>query len=257
MLHDRRDAGMPDLAAALVAAMETDAFTLRFQPQYACIDNAIIGAESLVRWEHVRFGKVGGEALFAMARRVGLAGALAQHTRRAALRHAASWPDTLRLSVNITAHDLANDSFATAILRDLDECGFAADRLTLEITEQAELSALHRTAVRLRVLAEEGIAIALDDFGTGFCNFNYLKTLPLDLLKLDRSMVEGIADDAQDLAVFRAILAMADALGLDVMAEGVETEAQRTVVAREACSGWQGFLGAKPVDAAQFAQMVG
>ena len=138
----------------------------------------------------------------------------------------------------------------------LDE-GFAPERLTLEITEQALVSELNRSAARLRHLADLGIRIALDDFGAGFCNFRYLKVLPLHSLKLDRTMIEGITDDARDLAVFRGIVAMARALDLKVVAEGIETEAQRDAVAREGCDAWQGFLGARPLEAAEFAELAG
>jgi EAL domain-containing protein (putative c-di-GMP-specific phosphodiesterase class I) len=97
--------------------------------------------------------------------------------------------------------------------------------------------------------------VALDDFGAGFCNFSYLKKLPLNALKLDRSMVEGIGDDLRDLAVLRGIVGMAQALDLEVIAEGVETEAQREAIVREGCSAWQGFLGAEPMTPARFAEL--
>ena len=102
-------------------------------------------------------------------------------------------------------------------------------------------------------LAAQGIRIALDDFGAGFCNFRYLKTLPLHYLKLDRSMVDGIVEDPRDLAVLRAIVAMARALDLEVIVEGIETEAQRAVIGREACRYYQGFLKAQPLSARVFA----
>src|SRR5690606_38549339 len=109
------------------------------------------------------------------------------------------------------------------------------------------------TAGRLQALADLGVRIALDDFGAGFCNFRYLKLLPLHALKLDRSMIEGIDEDPRDLAVLRGMLAMAAALGLEVTAEGVEREEQRAVIAQEGCSSWQGFLGARPLTADRFA----
>ena len=114
--------------------------------------------------------------------------------------------------------------------------GFPAERLTLEVTEQALLADIQMAARTLARLSEAGIRIALDDFGAGFCNFRYLKLLPLDYLKLDRSMVDGIASDSRDLAVFRAIVAMARALDLEVIAEGIESEAQRDLIAEEGCA---------------------
>ena len=112
-------------------------------------------------------------------------------------------------------------------------------------------------AEQLEILAASGIRVALDDFGAGFCNFRYLKRLPLHVLKLDRSMVEGVVDDERDLAVLRGILAMARALGLKVVAEGVETIEQRAAIAREGCEKWQGFLGGPPMTAREFAVLAG
>jgi EAL domain-containing protein (putative c-di-GMP-specific phosphodiesterase class I) len=126
--------------------------------------------------------------------------------------------------------------------------------VTLEITEQALVADLDGSARRLRALTKLGMRVALDDFGAGFCNFKYLKRLPLHYLKLDRSMVEGIDVDARDLAVLRGIISMARALGLEVIAEGIERESQRQAIAREGCVAWQGFLGARPLPAEEFAQ---
>ena len=117
------------------------------------------------------------------------------------------------------------------------------------------LADVERNAVCLRQLADLGIRIALDDFGAGFCNFRYLKHLPLHSIKLDRSMIEGITDDERDHAVLRGILAMANALDLGVTAEGIETEGQRAIVVQEGCTTWQGFLGSQPVLAEAFAEL--
>src|SRR5690606_9263808 len=106
-----------------------------------------------------------------------------------------------------------------------------------------------------RHLGGLGVHIALDDFGAGFCNFDYLKRLPLHALKLDRAMVEGIASDPRDLVVLRGIVAMAKGLGLEVIAEGVEREGQRLAIVREGCTSWQGFLGAEPISRAEFASL--
>jgi EAL domain-containing protein (putative c-di-GMP-specific phosphodiesterase class I) len=159
----------------------------------------------------------------------------------------------LRLSLNISAADLADESFANTVLAALAVTGFAPGRLTLEITEQTLVSELDRSGRQLERLARRGIRIALDDFGAGFCNFHYLKRLPLEVLKLDRSMVHGVVEDERDLAILRAILAMARALDLRVVAEGVENEDQLAVVVREGCEKWQGFLGGAPMTVQEFA----
>jgi EAL domain-containing protein (putative c-di-GMP-specific phosphodiesterase class I) len=132
---------------------------------------------------------------------------------------------------------------------------FPPARLTLEVTEQALLGDVHAAARTLRQLAAEGLRIGLDDFGAGFCNFRYLKLLPLNYLKLDRSMVDGVVDDLRDLAVLRAIVALAGALELQVIAEGIESEAQRAKVAEEGCAFYQGFLRAQPMAKAEFLRL--
>jgi len=244
------------LEADLIGALETGGIEMLFQPQFACGDNHLVGAEALARWQHPELGRIGAAALFAIAERADHVGQLSRRIARLALAGARHWPQHLRLSLNITAADLATRDFADTIAGALLDAGFAPERLTLEITEQALVAELDRSAARLRHLADLGIRIALDDFGAGFCNFRYLKVLPLHSLKLDRAMIEGITEDPRDLAVFRGIVAMAHALDLTVIAEGIETEAQREAVAREGCNAWQGFLGAHPLGADEFAELV-
>ena len=241
-----------ELERELGAALDGGEIELLFQPQYACRDSHVVGAEALARWQHPRHGLIGGESLFEVAQRAGRDVALSRHVAERALWSANAWPQDLRLSLNVTAADLAQDDFVETTGAMLERTGFPAQRLTLEITEQALVDDVERSARRLQRMADVGIRIALDDFGAGFCNFRYLKLLPLHALKLDRSMVTGIVDDRRDLAVLRGILAMASALGLSVIAEGIETDAQRNAVAREGCAVWQGFLGSKPVPATDF-----
>lgn len=191
-----------------------------------------------------------------MARQCGLIEALSHRIARAALSAARDWPAPIRLSLNVTATDVAAGDFAENIARVVEEANFPAERLTLEITEQVLLLDLECTAERLRRLTNSGIRIALDDFGAGFCNFDYLKRLPLHYLKLDRAMIHGIDEDPRDLVVLRGIVAMARGLGLEVIAEGVERASQREAVLREGCLGWQGFLGSEPIAAADFTALL-
>ena len=254
-LADRRGGGRR--IEELTAAIGQGQVEILFQPQFASGSNQLIGAEALSRWNHPRLGRIGPEALFDIAERCGHATELTRHIAGRALSVAASWREPLRLSLNVTAADLSGATFAATILETAAETGFAAERLTLEITEQALVAELDGCAEQLEILAASGIRIALDDFGAGFCNFRYLKRLPLHVLKLDRSMVEGVVDDERDLAVLRGILAMARALRLKVVAEGVETTEQRAAVAREGCEKWQGFLGGPPMTAREFTIFAG
>jgi EAL domain-containing protein (putative c-di-GMP-specific phosphodiesterase class I)/GGDEF domain-containing protein len=241
------------LEADLLGAIDRDEIEIVFQPQFALPDDRLSGAEALARWRHPTLGRIGAAALFTVAERVDHLAPLSRHIARRALAAAARWPDRLRLSLNVTPADLAAGSYAGELMTILHESGFPADRLTLEVIEQALLGDLQLAGETLRLLKAEGIRIALDDFGAGFCNFRYLKLLPLDYLKLDRSMVEGITSDPRDLAVLRAIVAMAGALDLRVIAEGVESEDQRAKIAEEGCAFYQGFLRAQPMTAVEFA----
>lgn len=252
---DRRRNDPHPVLEDLTAALTNDAVHILFQPQFRSSDGALAGAEALVRWDHPDHGLMAGDALVAIAQSGGIARRLARHIARAALRAASQWPEHLRLSLNVTAQDLFDRTFADDLLAMLDDSGFPPDRLTLEITEQALVADLDRSAERLNLLAGHGIRIALDDFGAGFCNFRYLKVLPLHTLKLDRAMIDEIATDARDLAVLRGIIAMAKALKIAVVAEGIETEQQRAVAVREGCAAWQGFLGGRPMPLRQFTDL--
>lgn len=240
------------LEADLLAAIDRDEIEIVFQPQYSLADNRLVGAEALARWQHPLLGRIGASTLFSLAERADHTAQLSRHIAERALEAAVAWPIELRLSLNITPADLAADSFPSEFARLAERVGFPLDRLTLEITEQVLLADLDRVSQALDQLKIFGICLALDDFGAGFCNFRYLKVLPLDQIKLDRSMVDGVLEDERDLAVFRAILAMAKALDLKVVVEGIESEDQRALVAAEGCEYFQGFLRSEPMPARDF-----
>ena len=243
------------LEGDLLRALDLGEIELVYQPQFGCGDDRLVGAEALARWNHPKLGRVGAGALFAVAERADHVPQLSHHIARLALGEAARWPMDLRLSLNVTAGDLASADYAERLSALIKQTGFAPWRLTLEVTEQVLLGDAAQAAATLSALAAQGIRIALDDFGAGFCNFRYLKLLPLHYLKLDRAMIDGVTGDARDLAVLRAIIAMAGALSLKVIAEGVETESQRLLVAAEGCASYQGFLRAEPMSAAKFAML--
>jgi EAL domain-containing protein (putative c-di-GMP-specific phosphodiesterase class I) len=250
--NDRRKREELPIARELAGAIAGGEIDLLLQPQFRCAADELVGAEALVRWRHPERGPIAGDELFEIAARAGLARQLSAYVRESALRSAAAWPAPLKLSLNVTADDLADPGFVGAIRAELAASAFDPSHLTLEITEQALVDEVEHSAEVLRDLSDAGIRIALDDFGAGFCNFRYLKLLPLHYLKLDRTMVEGIAEDPRDLAVLRGIAAMAHALDLEVIAEGIESEQQRALVEREGCAYYQGFLRAKPMAADEF-----
>lgn len=243
------------LESDLFSAIDGDQIEIFYQPQFSLTDGALSGAEALARWNHPRLGRMGAAALFAIAERADHLEPLSRHIARLAMIGAAGWHGDLRMSLNVTSSDLAVASYKHELLAVAEECDFAPGRLTLEVTEQAILTDIGLAAETLASLSETGVRIALDDFGAGFCNFRYLKLLPLHYLKLDRSMVEGITSDPRDLAVLRGIVAMARALDLQVIAEGIETEAQRALAAQEGCAFYQGYLGAWPMNSGEFQAM--
>jgi len=247
------------LEADLLHAVDKGEIEVHYQPQFSLSPDgqeSLSGAEALARWNHPKLGRIGAGALFAIAERADHVGPLSRHIAETALKAAARWPTCLRLSLNVTAADLAAGSFTFDLGKALGQSGFPTDRLTLEVTEQVLVADMQLAERSLSDLARLGIRIALDDFGAGFCNFHYLKTLPLHYLKLDRSMVDGITEDPRDLAVLRAIVAMAKALDLSVIAEGIETEAQRLAVAHEGCACYQGFVRAQPMPEEAFLALV-
>jgi len=243
------------LEADLLGAIDRDEIEILFQPQFSLVDDRLTGAEALARWNHPELGRIGAGALFAIAERTDHVAPLSHHIARKALYAARDWRADLRLSLNVTPADLAFGSYVRQMLDLVRESGFAPRRLTLEVTEQALISDIELAAQMMAEFSAQGIRIALDDFGAGFCNFRYLKVLPIHYLKLDRSMIDGVASDKRDVAVLRAIVAMARALDLEVIAEGIEEEAQREVAAREGCTYFQGFLRAHPMTGAMFAQL--
>ncbi|PLK26263.1 bifunctional diguanylate cyclase/phosphodiesterase [Novosphingobium sp. TH158] len=249
---NRKGLSVARLEADLLKAIDRDEIEILFQPQFALPGDELTGAEALARWRHPQVGRIGAGALFAIAERADHVAQLSRHIAAKACSLAAQWPERLSLSVNVTAADLAAEVYPEQLGAIVAASGLAPSRLVLEVTEQALLGDIGLARRSLGRLVGAGVAVALDDFGAGFCNFRYLKLLPLQKLKLDRAMVEGIAEDPRDLAVLRGIVAMAGALDLEVTAEGIETAAQRAAVEAEGCASWQGFLGAEPMDAAAF-----
>lgn len=244
------------LADELELALRLGQIEIRFQPQFSCANGRLIGAEALARWIHPSYGKISAHELFELAAAAGLANELPWHVFSLAIRQAGQWPIGLGLSLNVTSRQLLGEGFVARVIAELSSSGLDPHQVTLEITEELLLDDLDLAARRLVALRDHGLRIALDDFGAGFCNFDYLKRLPLDALKLDRSMVQGVATSERDRAVLRAIVTLAGALELDVVAEGIEEASQRDAVIEEGCTYWQGYLGAKPLTRAALMTML-
>ncbi len=239
------------LQTDLRKALDRDEIEILFQPQVSVATGKIIGVEALARWHHPRHGELGAVTLFAVAEHSDYLLALSAHVQKRALEKAVAWPEALgklRLSVNVTANDIAKPGFADAFLAMVDASKFPRARLTVEITESGLIADLGTASTLLADLRAGGCRVAIDDFGTGYSSLAYLKALPLDYLKIDKKLAEDITGSTRDRIVVRGVIEMGRSLGLAVIAEGVETEEQLALLAREGCNYYQGFLCAEPLD---------
>jgi diguanylate cyclase (GGDEF)-like protein len=240
-------------------ALDQDEIEVLFQPQVSTATGRIVGVEALARWRHPRYGELGAITLFNVAERSDYLVQLSDHVQRKAVLAAAAWPEALsglRLSVNITAADIVRPGFAEQFIALVRESGFPPGRLTVEVTEGGLIEDLGAAGMLLARLREGGLRVAIDDFGTGYSSLAYLKALPLDYLKIDKRLVEDITGSARDQVVVRSVIDMARSLGLEVIAEGVETEDQLVLLAREGCTLYQGFLCSPPIDAAHLVALI-
>ena len=255
------DEGVPlaALAADLHRAIERDQIDVRFQPQVRLSDGLVTGVEALARWRHPRLGALGAPTLLAAADRADLGIALSDHIQALTFGRASRWPDALsrlRVAVNVTAADIARGQFVERFLARVHAAGLPPGRITAEVTESGLIDNLDGAGDTLMSLRRGGCRIALDDFGTGYSSLAYLTRLPLDYLKIDRSLTQAITGNARERTVVEGVIGIANGLGLETVAEGVETEAQRTLLASRGCQYFQGFLCAGPLDDAALIAMV-
>ncbi|MFD2754189.1 putative bifunctional diguanylate cyclase/phosphodiesterase [Comamonas terrae] len=234
-------------------------FELFYQPQVE--HGQVVGAEGLLRWRHPRRGFVSPGEFIALAEETGLIVELGEWVLHAACRQLAAWARhprlaQLTLAINVSAKQFYRPEFVQQVLRALAEHGADPRLLKLELTESLLLSDVDNTIAKMAQLQVHGIGFSLDDFGTGYSSLAYLKRLPLNQLKIDRSFVHDVLTDPNDAAIARTIVALANSLGLRVMAEGVETQAQCQFLEVIGCFAWQGYLMSAPVPVAQFEELV-
>ncbi|WP_099730189.1 MULTISPECIES: EAL domain-containing protein [unclassified Acidovorax] len=234
-------------------------FELYYQPQ---IDHGrITGAEALLRWRHPRDGFVSPAHFIPLAEETGLILPLGEWVLQAACRRLAAWaqqPDLalLSLAVNVSPRQFHQSGFVAQVLAALAGAGADGHQLKLEMTEGLLLQDVEDTIDKMGQLKGYGVGFSLDDFGTGYSSLSYLKRLPLDQLKIDQSFVRDVLTDPNDAAIARTVVALGTSLGLRVIAEGVETEAQREFLERHHCHAWQGYLLSPPVAVAEFEALV-
>jgi PAS domain S-box-containing protein/diguanylate cyclase (GGDEF)-like protein len=247
------------LESALRRAIERDEFELHYQPQVTLGSGAIVGFEALVRWRHPERGLVGPGAFIALAEETGLILPIGEWVLRRACEQCRAWQyaglPVVPVSVNLSARQFS-EQIPQTVRRILDETGLDPKLLQLELTESASMDAPEKSFEILRQLKDMGIGLAIDDFGTGYSNLNYLKRFPVDKLKLDQSFVRDIVSDPDDLAIARAVIAMAHGLRLTVIAEGVEDGGQLALLAEHGCDEIQGYLFSRPVEPEACARML-
>lgn len=251
----RRLAAPPALVRSIdvEAATRGEGLSVLFQPQFALDDDRPVGAEALVRWRHPRLGDVGGAVLFAAAAATGLERELSRMVWKKALASMAGWPERmlhLRVALNLTAADLAEPAVVEELLSLAAQAGVSPRRLTVEVTESAIIERLDAAADSLARLRASGVQAALDDFGTGYSGLAWLKRLPVDYIKIDSRFVRDAAGDARGRTLLRGVVDLAGALDLGVLAEGVESEAQRDRLRDLGCRWYQGWLRAPALESA-------
>ncbi len=242
------------LVSDLRHAVRRQQLRLHYQPQIDAADGSLAGVEALLRWQHPERGLVPPDAFIPLAEECGLIGELGAWVLAAAIRQASEWQargiEIPRVAVNLSPRQFSDPGLAARIEALLAGHALAPSRLELEITESAAMHDPAAAAATLQRLKKHGIRLALDDFGTGHSSLAVLRTLPFDLLKLDRSFVRHIPAAASDAAVAGTIITLARQLGLEVIAEGVEDEAQQTHLAEAGCHFLQGFLFSRPLPVA-------
>jgi diguanylate cyclase (GGDEF)-like protein len=243
------------LQTALRAALLNGELHLVYQPIVDLADGGVRAVEALLRWEHLVRGPIPPGEFIPVAESSGLIGPIGEFVVREACRQAAVWEAAgrpLQVTINVSVHQLRRRGFAAVVRDALQVAGVGPERLAIEITESALMEAQDAVlAGELQGLHDLGVAVHLDDFGTGYSSLSSLRDLRLHAVKIDRSFVAGLEDDDDAAAILRAMTTMARELGLRVIAEGVETEGERELVAELGCDAAQGYLFSPPVPAPQ------
>lgn len=245
----------------LARALESGQFSLHYQPQVDAGSGRIVSAEALLRWQHPQRGMVSPVQFIPVAEETGLIVPLGEWVVLTACRQMAEWRQAglpvVPVAVNLSAHNFRSDSLLTSIAYALESTGLPSSYLHVELTESAVMQEPAAAMKTLGALKAIGLKLSIDDFGTGYSSLSTLKQFPIDLLKIDRSFVRDLPEDGSSASIVEAILALANALGLGVVAEGVETAAQRDFLCSRRCGLMQGYLFSKPLPADGFAQLLG
>ncbi|MDQ1374118.1 MAG: hypothetical protein QOJ09_1456 [Actinomycetota bacterium] len=240
-------------------AVEREEFTVHYQPFVDLVTEAVVGAEALVRWEHPERGLVGPDGFITLAEETGLIVPIGAWVLEQACRELVGWQrdePAMTVAVNLSVHQMAAPDVVHMVKEVLARTGVRGQDLCLELTESLLMDDVDYFGKILARFKSLGVRLSIDDFGTGYSSLSYLKRFPLDEVKIDRGFVDGLGTDAHDSALVAAILAMATALGLGVIAEGIETRAQLELLKKMRCGRAQGFFLARPMPARDMARLV-
>jgi len=244
------------LEDAMRYSLKHNEFALHYQPQVTR-EGKLFGAEALVRWQHPQRGWLSPTEFIPVAEESGLIIPLGLQVLAIACRQAVEWGKQYKLrdfaiSVNVSARQFRQPDFMQQVMSTVEQAGVDPHKLKLELTESMLVDNVDDTIEKITALKAFGVGFALDDFGTGYSSLSYLKRLPLDQLKIDQSFVRDVLIDQNDAAIVQMIIALGTSLGLQVIAEGVETEAQRAFLAVHGCHAYQGYLFGRPMTVEAF-----
>ena len=235
---------------ALVGVVERRELNLAFQPQIDARDGTVVGVEALLRWKNPKLGQVPPDELVPILEASGAIDRIGAWVLEEACRYGASWQELgrpLRVGVNVSAHQLRDEAFPRIVDQAVGASGLGHDRLELELTESVLVDNPESTRRVLDALRSRGVRIAVDDFGTGYASLAYVRQFPMDTIKIDRQFVRGLPLDNESAAITSAIVALGQSLRLDVVAEGVETEAAEEFLFSQRCYVMQGYRHARPM----------
>ena len=248
------------LADKLSKALDTGELSVNYQPLIEVASRRIAGLEALVRWQDPVLGAVSPAEFIPVAEETGLILPLGEFVLRSACRQIVSWERTgvpaVPVSINVSPVQLQRQNLLELVGRVLAETGMRPDRLVLELTESCLIANAQAQLAQLQALRDMGVGVEIDDFGTGYSCLSYLKHLPIDALKIDRSFISHVDSNARDESIVGAILSMSQTLGIKVVAEGVETAAQFETLRRHRCEYVQGYFFSRPLPASQCREML-
>jgi EAL domain-containing protein (putative c-di-GMP-specific phosphodiesterase class I) len=248
------------MKTSLKEAIEKEEFVIHYQPQIDAQNDHIIGLEALVRWKHPKRGLLSPEHFISLAEETGLIVDIDRWVMRTAMQQVSYWHKeglvSDILALNLSIKQLEGHNFLHEIQQCLKSFDFKPQWLELEIPEGQVMKNHKETIAKLQKLHDMGIGISIDDFGTGYSSLSLLKRLPINRLKIDRSFIKDIPADEEDIAIVKAIIALADSLKLDIIAEGVETQEQKAFLVENGCTKIQGFYYSKPISSEEMCRFL-